>query len=87
MREIFYIVGLYIFMELGDKTMLSSVALATKYSPIKVFLGATLGITLVTALSVTLGGVLRQYLGQEMIEKVAGIIFLVMGVMILLGKL
>ena len=87
MREIFYIIGLYVLMELGDKTMLTSVALAAKYSPLKVFLAATIGLAVVTGLSVTLGGFLREHLGQETIGKIAGLIFILMGILMLSGKI
>ncbi len=74
-------------MELGDKTMLSSLALAAKYNPWVVFVGALIGLGLVTALSVTVGQTLSQYLSEGAIQKVSGIIFVVVGVLIFVGKL
>jgi len=74
-------------MELGDKTMLSSLALAAKYNPWVVFVGALIGLGLVTALSVTVGQTLSQYLSEGTIQKVSGIIFVVVGILIFAGKL
>ncbi len=87
MKEILSIIGLYFVMELGDKTMLSSLALAAKYNPWMVFVGALIGLGLVTGLSVTVGQTLSQHLSEEVIQKLSGIIFLVVGILILLGKL
>ncbi|KYK31283.1 MAG: TMEM165/GDT1 family protein [Theionarchaea archaeon] len=87
MKEILSIIGLYFVMELGDKTMLSSLALAAKYNPWVVFVGALIGLGLVTALSVTVGQTLSQYLSEGTIQKVSGIIFVVVGILIFAGKL
>jgi putative Ca2+/H+ antiporter (TMEM165/GDT1 family) len=87
MKEILSIVGLYFVMELGDKTMFTSLALAAKYNPWVVFMGALIGLGLVTALSVVGGQYLSQRLPEDIIQKASGIIFLVMGVLILAGKL
>ena len=87
MKELLSIIGLYFVMELGDKTMLSSLALAAKYNPWMVFIGALIGLGLVTALSVAGGQILSQYLSKETIQKVSGLIFVVVGVLILAGKL
>jgi putative Ca2+/H+ antiporter (TMEM165/GDT1 family) len=74
-------------MELGDKTMLSSLALAAKYNPWIVFIGALIGLGLVTGLSVTVGQTLSQHLSEDVIQKISGIIFVVVGILILAGKL
>lgn len=87
MKELLSIIGLYLVMELGDKTMLSSIALAAKYNPWVVFIGALIGLGTVTALAVTVGQVLSQHLSMEVIQKVSGVLFLVVGALILLGKL
>lgn len=87
MKEILSIIGFYFVMELGDKTMLSSLALAAKYNPWVVFVGALIGLGLVTALSVTVGQTLSQYLSEGTIQKVSGIIFVVVGILIFAGKL
>ena len=87
MKEILSIIGLYFVMELGDKTMLSSLALAAKYNPWVVFFGALIGLGLVTGLSVAGGQILSQYLSKETIQKVSGILFIAVGILILAGKM
>lgn len=87
MKEILSIIGLYFIMELGDKTMLTSLALAAKYNPWIVFVGALIGLGLVTGLSVTVGQMISQHLPEDTIRKVSGLIFILMGVLILWGKL
>ena len=87
MKELLSIIGLYLVMELGDKTMLSSLALAAKYNPWVVFVGAVIGLGIVTGLSVTGGQILSQYLPEGVIQKISGIIFVVVGILILTGKL
>lgn len=74
-------------MELGDKTMLSSLALAAKYNPWIVFVGALIGLGLVNGLSVAAGQTLSQHLSEDIIQKVSGVIFILAGILILMGKL
>lgn len=87
MKEILSIIGLYFIMELGDKTMLTSITLAAKYNPWTVFAGAIIGLGLVTALSVAGGQMLSQRLSEDVIQKIAGLIFIIMGILIFWGKL
>lgn len=87
MKEILSIIGLYFLMELGDKTMLSSLALAAKYNPWVVFVGALIGLGTVTALSVTVGQQLSQHLPEDVIQKISGVIFIIAGILILWRKL
>lgn len=87
MKELLSIIGLFFIMELGDKTMLSSLALAAKYNPWVVFTGALIGLGLVTGLSVTVGQSLSQYISPEIIQKVSGALFIIIGILIMAGKL
>ncbi len=74
-------------MELGDKTMLTSLALATKYNPWIVFVGALIGLGLVTGLSVTVGQQLSERLSEDVVQKLSGTIFILVGILVLAGKL
>jgi putative Ca2+/H+ antiporter (TMEM165/GDT1 family) len=87
MKEILSIIGLFFFMELGDKTMLTSLTLATQYNPRIVFIGALIGLGLVTGLSVMAGQLLQQQIPEKYIQKGAGIVFILMGILILWGKI
>jgi putative Ca2+/H+ antiporter (TMEM165/GDT1 family) len=72
--------------ELGDKTELAVVALSARYhAPIMVFLGAVLGLGLVSALGVAIGGKLQTIVPLDKLRIGSGILFLVFGVLFLLG--
>jgi putative Ca2+/H+ antiporter (TMEM165/GDT1 family) len=72
--------------ELGDKTELAVVALSALYhAPIMVFLGAVLGLGLVSALGVAIGGKLQTIVPLDKLRIGSGILFLVFGVLFLLG--
>lgn len=72
--------------ELGDKTELAVIALSAQYhAPIMVFLGAVLGLGLVSALGVAIGGKLQTMVSMEKLRIGSGILFLVFGVLFLRG--
>jgi putative Ca2+/H+ antiporter (TMEM165/GDT1 family) len=65
--------------ELGDKTMLSTVTLATQYPPVAVWLGSTLGMVLSDALAIGVGNVMGTRLPQKAVKIGAAAIFLAFG--------
>ena len=70
--------------ELGDKTELAVIALSAQYhAPIMVFLSAVMGLGLVSALGVAIGGKLQTMVPMEKLRIVSGILFLVFGVLFL----
>jgi len=75
--------GLIFLAELGDKTQLAVLALATRSrSPWSVFLGAGAALLVSTAVAVLLGGLLTKYLppsATRVVHYAAG------GLMILVG--
>lgn len=72
-------------MEMGDKTQLAAFALSIKYrSPLKVFIGITLGLTGVTIITVLIGFFLRENLDIEILKPLIGIIFVLIGFVIIL---
>jgi putative Ca2+/H+ antiporter (TMEM165/GDT1 family) len=74
--------------ELGDKTQLAVITMtASTESKISVFLGASLALILVTALGVLLGGVLSQYVPTEWLQRIVAVAFIVIGTLMLFGKL
>ncbi len=74
--------------ELGDKTQLAVITMtASTESKISVFLGASLALILVTALGALLGGVLSQYVPTEWLQRIVAIAFIVIGTLMLFGKL
>ena len=74
--------------ELGDKTQLAVITMtASTESKVSVFLGASLALIVVTLLGVLLGGVLSQYVPTEWLQRIVAVAFIIIGVLMLLGKL
>jgi len=72
--------------ELGDKTNLTVIALSAKYDRTKVFSGVVLAFVVVTGLGVLLGEGLLKIIPENMIKIIAGIMFVVFGIWMLLSK-
>jgi putative Ca2+/H+ antiporter (TMEM165/GDT1 family) len=74
--------------EMGDKTQLAVISMtAGSNAWVAVFLGASLALITVTLLGVLLGGVLTQYVPTEWLQRIAAAAFIVIGVLMLWGKL
>jgi len=74
--------------ELGDKTQLAVITMtAGTESKLAVFLGASLGLVAVTLVGVLVGGVLSQYIPTEWLQRIVAAAFIVIGILMLLGKL
>lgn len=72
--------------ELGDKTQIAAMLQAANFkSPWSVWAGAALALALVSGLGVCVGHVCGNFLPRDLIRYVAGAIFVVMGVLMLLG--
>jgi len=80
--------GLIFLAELGDKTQLTTMMLAAQTrSPLSVFLGATLALALTSLLGAALGGFVTNYIPTRYIHMAAGIAFLILGTLLLTGKI
>ncbi len=79
---------LLIFLaEIGDKTQLVIVGLAAKEKmPLAVFLGAGAALVLATVLAVAFGEALTRLIPLHYIRYLAGLVFIVFGCLILVGK-
>jgi putative Ca2+/H+ antiporter (TMEM165/GDT1 family) len=76
--------GLVALAELGDKTQLAVIALSGKYgSPLAVFVGASLALVVVSTASVLAGRMIARRMSLEVVEVVAAVLFLVLGVVFL----
>lgn len=79
--------GLLFLAEMGDKTQLAVITLvADQRSPVAVFLGAALALSVVSLIGVTLGALVGQYMPTGLIHKLAAIAFIVIGALMLWGK-
>lgn len=86
--QTFFSTFLLIFLaELGDKTQLSVLLLAAQDRPIwGVFLGSASALVLSSLIGVLLGGTLSRYLPAFYLQKGAGAAFVIIGLLLLLGK-
>ena len=79
--------GIIFLAEMGDKTQLAAMTMAAQTKkPWAVFLGASLALAAVSALGVLAGSVLGNYVPLEWVKRVAALSFIVIGVLMLLGK-
>lgn len=79
--------GLIFLAELGDKTQLAAIAMtAESKSPLPVFTGAVLALTLVTLIGVAVGGTLTRVIPAEYIRMGAGALFIVVGAFMLISR-
>ena len=79
--------GIIFLAEMGDKTQLAAMTMAAdKKRPWEVFLGASLALAAVSAFGILVGTALGHYLPLDWIKRVAGAAFIVVGILLLLGK-
>jgi len=70
--------------ELGDKTQISTFALAgNSRSMLSVFLGASGALVLTTLIAVVLGGVIGRFVPEKLIKVVSAAVFIGFGVLTL----
>jgi Ca2+/H+ antiporter, TMEM165/GDT1 family len=87
-KTLFTVFFLVFIAELGDKTQLSTMLLASKSDSIWiVFVGASLALILSSLLGVTLGSVINKYIPQQYIQIGSGVAFLIVGILLMFGKL
>jgi len=74
--------------ELGDKTQLAVITMsADTDSKLSVFLGAAIALVVVSLIGVLVGGVLSAYIPTEWLQRIVAVAFIVIGVLMLIGKL
>ena len=79
--------GVIFLAEMGDKTQLAAMTMAAQSKkPWAVFIGAALALTAVSAMGVVVGGVVGDYVPLIWVKRVAALSFIVIGILILLGK-
>ncbi|MEA5113397.1 MAG: TMEM165/GDT1 family protein [Geobacteraceae bacterium] len=73
-----------LFAELGDKTQLVTLSLAAQYNaPVVVFTASTLALWLVSLLGIFLGKQLLRLMPLHYIHRIAAVLFLLFGVVLL----
>jgi Ca2+/H+ antiporter, TMEM165/GDT1 family len=77
---------LFFFAEIGDKTQLMTISLASRYKPWPVFGGVFLGMCLVTIVGVTIGTFLYNFISILFIKIIAATIFILFGIYTFFSK-
>jgi len=79
--------GVIFLAEMGDKTQLAAMTMAAQTKrPWAVFIAAALALTAVSAIGVVVGSVVGDYVPLIWVKRVAALSFIVIGILILLGK-
>ncbi|MFD4369098.1 TMEM165/GDT1 family protein [Rhodococcus sp. NPDC058521] len=77
----------FFLAELGDKTMLATITLATDHDAVGVWLGSTIGMVAADALAIVVGAVLGKHLPENVIRIAAAVLFFVFGAWLLLDSI
>ena len=72
----------FFLAELGDKTMLATITLATTEEPIGTWLGSTAGMVAADAIAIGIGALLGARLPERAIKIFAAVAFLIFGVLL-----
>ncbi len=75
--------GAFFLAELGDKTMLATITLATTESLFGTWLGSTLGMVAADALAILVGSLLGRRLPERAIAIGASVLFVLFGVVLI----
>jgi putative Ca2+/H+ antiporter (TMEM165/GDT1 family) len=87
-RSVFFTVALAFFLaELGDKTMLATVTLATDHGWFGTWLGSTVGMVAADALAIVVGQQLGTRLPERTVKIGAAITFVVFGALLIVEGL
>ena len=80
---VFAIVSSFVLAELGDKTMLATVTLASDHNWAGVWIGATVGMVLADGVAIAAGALLHKRLPERFLHSLASVLFLVFGLWLL----
>ena len=75
--------GAFFLAELGDKTMLATITLATQEGWLGTWIGSTVGMVAADALAIGVGAVLGKKLPERVIKIGASVAFLVFGLVLI----
>lgn len=79
--------GAVFFAELADKTQLVGIGMSAKSGkPLIVWLGSVSAYIIVTAVTVLIGAALGKYIKPEIIRYAGALLFILIGILMLSGK-
>lgn len=71
--------------ELGDKSQIATALFATKYNPALVLASSMVGLFFISALTIYVSNKLFKKINKKIISLAAGILFIIIGVLFLIG--
>jgi len=77
------VISSFVLAELGDKTMLATIALASDHNWAGVWIGATAGMVLADGVAIAVGAVLHKRLPERFLHGLASVLFLLFGLWLL----
>lgn len=77
------VVSSFVLAELGDKTMLATVALASDHQWAGVWIGATVGMVLADGVAIAVGRLMHRRLPERFLHMLASVLFLLFGLWML----
>lgn len=80
---LFAVISSFVLAELGDKTMLATVALASDNHWAGVWVGATVGMVLADAVAIVVGRLMHRRLPERLLHMLASVLFLLFGLWML----
>jgi Ca2+/H+ antiporter, TMEM165/GDT1 family len=81
---LFAVISSFVLAELGDKTMLATVTLASEHNWAGVWAGATAGMVLADGVAIAVGAVLHRRLPERFLHGLASLLFLLFGLWLLM---
>jgi putative Ca2+/H+ antiporter (TMEM165/GDT1 family) len=72
--------GAFFLAELGDKTMLATITLATQHGWLGTWVGSTIGMVAADALAILVGRLLGRHLPERIIRYGAAVLFAIFGI-------
>lgn len=75
-----FVAGAFFLAELGDKTMLATITLATQHGWFGVWVGSTIGMVAADALAIVVGRYLGRHLPEKVIKYGAAALFAIFGI-------
>ncbi|MDG4822002.1 TMEM165/GDT1 family protein [Asanoa sp. WMMD1127] len=79
--------GAFFLAELGDKTMLATITLATQHGWFGVWIGSTIGMVAADALAIVVGRMLGRRLPEKAIKWGAAALFVIFGIWLIADSL
>lgn len=77
------VISSFVLAELGDKTMLATVTLASDHNWAGVWIGATAGMVLADGVAIAVGALLHKRLPEHFLHGMASVLFLLFGLWLL----